>query len=841
MRNVRQHHRLTFRPGLLAAAGLALSSLVGCQHAEEARDLADLAEKVRSGEADGTVLVSGPRYETEGMDPTTALATSETVVTDPAPPEPVVVEDERMSCGDVQIRDVYVPDPAVEAEADALISQMSIQQKVVQLTGLEDPGQRDSSVYEDIQRSRDDETLNIRGYLWRDGPHGLNLESGLGRSGLENYATSFPVSVAQGATFDMDLAYRLGEAMADETAAAGQNVLLGPCMNILRHPYWGRAQETFGEDTFHLGRIGTAVTLGIQEHMTGCAKHYTANNIENGRAKINSQMDEQTLREVYGRHFEMVVRDGGVGCMMAAYNQVNRVKSTQNKHTLNEMLRVDMGFRGFVLTDWWAMPGPNNGQGPTDAPVDRENAGEALAAGLDVEVPWSLNYDAIPSIVADGTISEELVNTSVRRVLEQKLRFNTAYIDGPIGLKETRTTYDSSRGSIVNTDQHVALATEAAEKSMVLLKNDTIDGDKKALPITDATTVAVLGETINYFVRPDNPQFKDFHFHTDAALGDRGSSRVSTDPELTYGPLRGIQEAAPEGVTVIGGTSAEDAADADFIVVVVGLTPGDEGEEYTGAADRESLALATFNVENEDGSETATPVQDDLIRAAAQLGKPMVVIIEAGGVVDMPWLDQVDAAVMAWYPGQTGGLAMGRLLFGESNFSGRLPVTWPASADQFPTFNEGDTTFMDYFVGYRLFDEMGMTPLYAFGHGLSYSTFSYERLYTPCGTVSKNALIHVEVDVRNTAGPAGDEVILLFASYPETTVRRSKKELKGFARVSLEEGEAKRVSIPLRIEDLKRWEGGLDGNWVVENGPVLLQVGPSSDNLPLQQTITVQD
>jgi beta-glucosidase len=202
------------------------------------------------------------------------------------------------------------------------------------------------------------------------------------------------------------------------------------------------------------------------------------------------------------------------------------------------------------------------------------------------------------------------------------------------------------------------------------------------------------------------------------------------------------------------------------------------------------------------------------------------------------WHDQVDAIVMAWYPGQRGGKALGRLLFGDANFAGRLPITWPKTLDQFPVFNEGPTTFMDYYVGYRWFDKHGHQPLYAFGHGLSYSTFTYERLHIPCAQVTSDGLIQIEVDVRNTAGPAGDEVIQVYASYPQTSARRSAKELKGFARVRLNPGEGKRVSIPLRIRDLKYWDMNLD-QWVIEKGPVTLQVGPSSDKLLLSQTVTV--
>lgn len=810
---------------LLGLGGLAAASFnfAGCQHSAAAQKLADDAEDLRKAIADGQeVATKKDPTHSEGELASVVLKPSEAPLDDDAPERE---DGDRVSCGeDVPIRDAYLPDTEVQAEAKQLLARMSIDQKVIQLTGIEPPP-HDGSRYpagswEDIQRSRDEPALNLRGYLWRDGPHGLNLESGPGRFELDNYATSFPTSVAQGATFDLDVVRRVGAAIGDETVASGNNVLLGPCMNVLRHPLWGRAQETFGEDTYHLGRIAVAFTEGLQEYVSGCAKHYTANNIEQHRFSINSKMDEQTLREVYGRHFEMVVRDGGVGCMMASYNHVNGTKSTQNKHTLTEMLRDDMGFKGMVITDWWAMPGANNGQGPVNSPQDRLTAAEALKAGLDVELPWTLNYDAIPNLVADGDLDVALVDKAVLRVLEQKLRFDTAYLDGPLAPKEATTGYDPSTGAVTELSEHAALAEEMAEKAMVLLKNSN-----DALPLKEVTTIAVIGATVDYNVVSDFPSNKKFNFVTDAALGDRGSSRVSANPEFVTGPLAGLQSEAPSGVNIISGSTAADAEGADAVIVVVGLTPGDEGEEYTGASDRENLSLGA--------------IQDDLVRSiTASTDVPVIVVIEAGGVVDLPWINEVDAVVMAWYPGQGGGAALGRLLFGERNFAGRLPVTWPTAMSQFPNFDEGNTTVMDYYVGYRLFDKKDMTPLFAFGHGLSYSTFDYEGMFIPCADVTENGVINVEVDVRNTSDVDGDEVIMAFASFPETKVRRSIKELKAFTRVNLKGGEAKRVTIPVRVQDLKYWDTP-SSSWVVEKGPVLIQVGPSSDKLDLKQTVTV--
>jgi beta-glucosidase len=217
----------------------------------------------------------------------------------------------------------------------------------------------------------------------------------------------------------------------------------------------------------------------------------------------------------------------------------------------------------------------------------------------------------------------------------------------------------------------------------------------------------------------------------------------------------------------------------------------------------------------------------------------MVVVLEGGSVIDMPWLDQVPAVVMAWYPGMTGGTALGKLLFGDVNFSGKLPLTWPKRWEDEPVFSSGATTAMDYYLGYRHFDNKSIAPLYPFGHGLSYTKFEHKNLGVPCSDVTKNGVVNVTVDVTNSGTVAGDEVVFLFVSYPGATARRPAKELKGFHRVSLEAGLTKRVTIPLRVADLKYWDTA--GNrWQVASGPVEVKVGPSAANLPLTDTFTVK-
>jgi beta-glucosidase len=623
----------------------------------------------------------------------------------------------------------------------------------------------------------------------------------------------------------MDLEYRIGAAMGDETLASGNTLLLAPAVNVLRHPAWGRSQEVYGEDPYVAGRLGTAFVAGVQQYVPACVKHYAANNIENGRSSSNSQMDEQTLREMYVRHFEMIIRDAGVACVMASYNLVNGEKATQSKHLLTDLLRDDFGFKGFVMSDWWAMP-PGTAGSSTDAL--QANAAEAILAGLDMELPWSYNYQHIEAITGNQgqPVAESVITESATRILTQKYRFDVEKMGETPGLRAPTTTL-SEQGSIEDNQAHIELAQEAALKGMTLIKNDggTLPIDRGAID-----RIAVIGADVTYHVVNTDNADGTIHFATDLRLGDLGSGRVFADPAKSSGPFAGIQNAAGAGITVTSGNAASAVGAADVVVVIAGLTPEDEGEEYTGAGDRPSFALDPKHDANK---------QNNLITAVAALGKPTIVVLEGGSVIDMPWLAQVDAVVHAWYPGMDGGNALGKLLFGDASPSGKLPVTWPRSWNDLPVFNAGTTTVMDYYLGYRWFDEHAIEPLYPFGYGLSYTTFEYEHLQVPCSDVTKNGVVDVKVDITNTGTVAGDEIAFLFVSFPDATARRPAKELKGFHRVSLEPGQTKRITFRLRVADLKYWDS--DGNrWEVASGPVEIRVGPNAADLPLLDTMTVQ-
>jgi len=756
----------------------------------------------------------------------------------------------RFSCDEVESQQfdaanmrTYSLTQEVKQRVESTLAVMDAEAKYSQMLGVP-VGPKN---YRDTNRSPDIHVPGvgiIRGYRYRDAGRGVNLEAGQDNRSddKKNYATVFPVASLRAASWDLDLERRVGAAIGDEVAASRNNVLLAPAMNVVRHPYWGRAQESYGEDSYLIGRMATAMTVGIQTYVVGCAKHFAANNIEKKRADQNAILDEQTLREVYGRHFEMVVQDGGIGCVMAAYNSVNGVKSTQNAHLLRDVLKAPieqggMGFQGFVISDWWAMPGEQLATGYSSETL-QASAIEATAAGTDIEVPWQLHYSAATL----RNVDQQLVDEAARRIVTQKYRFNSAQDTDPWSLVPPTSTL--AGGSVAANVAHEELAEEAAIKSAVLLTNG-LDASSRVLPLHGANNVAVVGIrqhfrqissslpttcTVEYLDNGVSVKREcTFDFATDPALGDRGSSRVNGDPERVVGPFAGIRSIAGKERTVTSGHTAEDAGDADTIVVVVGYTPGDEGEEYylQHGGDRSSLDLPPGHIE--------------LLWSVLDLNKPTVIIVESGSIVNLPWLDhanQKQATIWAGYPGVRGGTALGKLIFGEANFSGKMPMAWPAEHEIEPFKGSELETAMGYFFGYREFDRRqylegtAVDLVFPFGHGLSYASFEYSNITVPCATVSAEAVFNVTVDITNTSATDGDEVAMLFVKPPakpdDRTGQRPWKELKSFARASVPAGQAVTAQLPVRVRDLRRWEGGADGRWVIDSGDYTIAVAKNA-------------
>jgi beta-glucosidase len=669
-------------------------------------------------------------------------------------------------------------DTALDLRVDGLVAQMTLDEKLSLLAGT---GQLDRGLWVTNGVPR----LGIGGYRMSDGARGLGATAFVSDSPQKG--TAFPVGMARGASWDADLETRIGVAIGEETRGWGGNVILAPVINVLRHPAWGRAQETYGEDPFALGVLGSAFIAGAQRHVIASAKHFAVNDIEDTRFTVDVTVDERTLREVFLQPFRAAV-NAGVGSVMSAYNQVNGSYCAQNSHLLHDILQGEWGFRGFVESDWI---------------LGVHSTAPSANAGLDLEMPGP-NYfspDKLHAALDAGDIAESVVDAAVHRLVREELR-----------LAERQTGTPPTIDTVGSAD-HAALALEAARKSIVLLKNEGA-----ALPLDRAKvqSIAVVGT-----------------FASIARLGDDGSSKVVPGHAVT--PLQGIQHrAGPVTVNAINADTlgAADVAAigaADAAIVVVGLTAADEGENVNVngmPGDRKTLDLS--------------PAHEALINAVAAKNPRTVVVVEAGSAVTMAaWKDQAAGIVMAWYPGQEGGDAIADVLFGDVNPSGRLPVTIPLSASDLPPFDFTSTAVTyGYFHGYRYVDHAGTVPAFPFGFGLSYTTFDFSNLSLDKTTIDKASSAKVSVDVKNTGAVAGDEIVQLYVAYPGSVVDRPVHELKGFARVTLAQGESKTVSLSLAAQDLRYYDATSD-EWVLEPLSYTVSVGGSSRDLPLEATLQV--
>jgi len=661
-------------------------------------------------------------------------------------------------------------DPAapLERRVADLLGRLTLEEKVALMHGL----QREP--IDGLYHTPSIERLGVPGFRMVDGPRGV-------RAGK---ATAFPVGMARGATFDPDLERRVGEAIGRETAAKGGNVILAPVVNVLRHPRWGRAQETYGEDPHHLGVMGEAFVEGAQRHVVASVKHYAVNSIEDNRFTVSANLDERTLRELYLPHFARCVRVG-VGSVMSAYNRVNGTWCAEHPLLLREILKGEWGFDGFVESDWI---------------MGMHDTVASVRAGLDIEMPRPKVYGRkLLAAVETGEVPIELVDDAVARVLRILIRF---------GILDGRATPPAS---VVTCAAHVALAREAAQKAIVLLRNEGA-----LLPLDRAALgrIAIVGELAGR-----------------KNLGDHGSSYVS--PPWAVTPLDGIQslagraEVEPFLTDAPSPSQLERIAGADVAIVVAGLTTRDEGEGQIAAGDRKGLELPA--------------AQEELILAVAAANPRTVVVLEGGSAIVVErWVERVPAVVLAWYPGMEGGTAIAEVLLGEVNPSGRLPISFARSVDDLPTFdNEHDDVDYGPLHGYRLADHAGSEPRFPFGFGLSYTTFAYRALLMESTTLRPDGVLQATVEIANTGTRAGDEVVQLYVGCARSRVTRPVRELRAFARVHLSPGETSRVLLEVPMADLAYWDTATRA-WVVEDTGYDVWAGPSSRALPLHATFRVQ-
>ena len=687
--------------------------------------------------------------------------------------------------------------------AEDLVSQMTLKEKIDQMYG-EKMWQIPKLGIGFLVKDRfphvyvgENERLHIPPWVLSDGPRGARVMD----HGIYS-VTTFPVGMARGASWDVDLEERINEVIAIEMRANNVNYAATPCINLLRHPAWGRAQETYGEDPWLLGEFGVAAVKGIEKHnVMACPKHFALNSLDNSRFFVDVNLDERTLREVYLPHFKKTVQVGKPASIMSAYNKVLGEYAANNKYLLNDILRDEWGFEGFVTSDWF--------NGTYDGIA-------SVKAGLDVEMPYQqvYKYDILEEGIEKGEISEADIDKIVTRTLKTRLKY---------AFSDDQETYGHEE---IEKESHVTLARVAAEKSMVLIKNDDV------LPFASESgqKVLVLGRLANM----EN-------------TGDIASSN-STTLNITT-PFEGIKafnQPLQNEVELYDGPDTKLAADkakeADQVILLVGYTFEDEGEYIVYTPDDMEKSAEEGKLVGEKGiggdreSLKLLPEDEALIQAVASVNKNIVVVYVGGSAINMnAWEPKVASIVFSWYSGMEGGTALANVLYGKVNPSGKLPFSIARNDSDYPYFNPY-TLKIDYgyYHGYTLFEKKNIEVAYPFGFGLSYTTFAYDILEIETTELDKADVLKASVHISNTGDVFGEEIVQLYVGFKNSKIDRPVKLLRGFDKISIEPGQMEKVDFEVKIEDLA-WYDPEAKEWKIEAMEYELYIGASSEESKLMK------
>lgn len=624
--------------------------------------------------------------------------------------------------------------------------------------------------------------LGIPPLAMADGPHGLRKQIGGGDNGVSESepATAFPTAACVASSWNPENAEKIGRAIGEECRYYGVHMLLGPGLNIKRNPLCGRNFEYYSEDPLLAGKFGAAFVRGVQSMgVSACLKHFALNNQENFRFVGNSVVDERAIREIYLKPFETAVKKGKPGAVMSSYNRINGTFASENKWLLTDVLRTECGFDGIVMSDW----------GGTHDRIAGNRAGEDLEMPGDTAVSLKKVYDAL----SDGSLSDDEANACVTRILAATERFATA-----------------SKTEAFDRDGHSELAAEVAADSAVLMKNDG------TLPLDRAKPLCVIGEL-----------FEKMRYQ------GSGSSMISPTKVVSHRDAfdaRGIKYGYARGYS-----AGVDPAEGEPIAEAVALA-----EKY----DTVLLYLGLTDLaESEGGDRIHMRLPDDQLALADALmktGKKIVIVLSGGSPVELPFADGVNAILNLYLPGQCGGEAGARLIFGEANPSGKLAETWYKHYADVPYGEEYSKKVNELykesvFVGYRYAKTAKVSPAFPFGFGLSYTDFEYQNL----AVIKENGIVTAVLTVRNTGNCDGAEVVQLYVKNNEdSAVFKPESELRAFAKVYLKAGEEAVVTLSFALSELSFWNVK-ENAWTLENGEYTIEVGASSEDIRLTSPLTV--
>jgi beta-glucosidase len=668
-------------------------------------------------------------------------------------------------------------DTILDKRAGFLVSQMTLIEKAGLCSGM------------DFWTTKSIRYLGIPSMFMTDGPNGLRKSTvTTGFVGDVVPATCFPTASSLAASWDINLVEEVGKAIGEECQANQVQIILGPGINIKRSPLCGRNFEYYSEDPILSGEMGAAWVRGVQSQGVGTSlKHLACNNQEYQRMTISVNVDERTLREIYLRPFEIIVKKEQPWSVMASYNRINGVYACENKYLLTDILRNEWGYQGFVVSDWGA--------------VNNHVAG--IKAGMNLQMPGSEVDISIIDAVNQGNLSESILDKVVEDLIRVTLKAES--------LKKTGYTYDK--------DQHHMLARKAGSECIILLKNEN-----SILPINnqEPKKIAIIGS----FAK--NPRY----------LGGGSSILKPTIVDIPYDEISKIAgdkillaytEGYPEKDTIEKtyiNKAVNLARGADVAIIFAGLPDSYESEGF----DRHNLNLP----EN----------QNRLISTIAIVQKNIIVVLYNGSPVAMPWLPDVDAVLLGGLNGQATGGAIADVLFGKVNPSGKLAETYPLKLEDNPSFLNfpGENQEVRYseriFVGYRYYDIKNLETLFPFGYGLSYTTFEYSNIKLSAIKINDTIPLTVTVDLKNTGNVPGKEIVQLYILDYESTYLRPVKELKAFTKVELKPGESKEVKFSLGYRDFAFYNPSVK-DWVVETGDFEILIGASSQDIRLMEKVHI--
>lgn len=659
------------------------------------------------------------------------------------------------------------------AKIKELVSRMTLEEKASLCSGL------------DFWHTKGVERLGIPSEMVSDGPHGLRKQDDKAdHLGINDsiQAVCFPAGCATASSFNRELVTKLGETLGEECQAENVSTILGPAMNIKRSPLCGRNFEYYSEDPLVSTEMAGALVHGVQsKHIGTSPKHFMANNQEYHRLTSSSEMDERTMREIYLASFEGMVKKEKPWTIMNAYNKLNGTYLCENKEMLTDVLRKEWGFDGYVMTDWGAMN-------------DRV---EALKAGCNLEMPSCEGATDVEIVAAvqDGTLDESVLDKSCEEYLNVIFKY-----------EENR-----DKNAVFQHEKDHETAREIEEECIVLLKNEDA-----LLPLSADKKVAFIGK---YAEEPRYQGGGSSHinsFKTESAMDAVEFLATVKKENITF--AKGFDDVEDKVDEALAAKAVEAAANADVAVIFAGLPDSFESEGY----DRTSMELPKC--------------QNRLIEAVAEIQKNVVVVLHNGSPVETPWAESVNAILEMYLGGEGIGEASDRLLFGEANPGGRLAESFPYRLEDNPSYlnfpGDGRTVLYgeDIFVGYRYYDAKKVPVRWAFGHGLSYTEFSYSNMKLSSAEMKDGDILKVSIDVENTGKRAGSEVVQLYVSDKDSTVPRAVKELKGFAKVFLNPGEKKTVTMELCARDFAYYETKIH-DWYTPSGTYEIQIGHASDEI----------